>query len=64
MQKFIRLREVSEAVGKSKTSIYRDIGKGRFPKPVAIGDQAVAWVAEEIREWQEARIAARAAKGA
>ena len=58
MQNLIRLDAVKQITGRSRSVIYAD---KHFPKPVKIGDRAVAWVEPEIREWVEARIADREA---
>jgi prophage regulatory protein len=56
--RLLRLQEVREVTGLSRSSIYADAD---FPKPVKIGPRAVAWVEQEIREWIAARIASREA---
>lgn len=55
----IRLKEVIALTSLSRSSIYKFISEGRFPKSVSLGDRAVAWIKEEIEEWIEARIAER-----
>lgn len=54
--KFLRLNEVQERVGLGRTSIYKLIGEGKFPKPVHILCRNVAWVDSEIDEWMMDRI--------
>lgn len=56
MHKLIRLQVVKEITGRSRSAIYADPD---FPKPVKIGDRAVAWVEDEVREWIGARIEER-----
>ena len=46
--KLMRLTEVAETLGRSRSSIYRDIAEGRIPKPVKIGG-SVMWPSSEIR---------------
>jgi prophage regulatory protein len=58
LQKFIKLPEVINLTGKSRSSIYAAIRDGAFPAPKKIGVKAVAWTTESIRQWQEACIAA------
>jgi prophage regulatory protein len=53
-RKFIKLPEVIDTVGKSRSSIYMAIKKGEFPAPVRIGARAVAWTSESIALWQDA----------
>ena len=57
--KFLRRGEVESVTGLSRTHIYDLMDKGKFPKPVRIGQRAVAWVLEEITEWQRDRITDR-----
>jgi prophage regulatory protein len=54
--RLLRLQEVREATGLSRSSIYAD---PQFPRPVKIGPRAVAWVETEVRGWVHDRIAAR-----
>ena len=51
-----RLPEVKGRTGKGRTSIYNGIKNGTFPKPVRIGDRAVAWDSFAIDEWIEKKI--------
>ncbi|MCH8167156.1 MAG: helix-turn-helix domain-containing protein [Proteobacteria bacterium] len=45
--KLFTLAEVSETLGRSRSSIYRDVAAGRIPKPVKIGS-SVRWPSNEI----------------
>lgn len=54
--RFIRLNEVKQITGLSRSSIYQFIANGEFPSQVRIGTRAVAWVASEIQEWTNNRI--------
>jgi prophage regulatory protein len=57
MPKFLRLAQVREKTGLSRSAIY---AMADFPKPVPIGLRAVAWVEAELDAWMEARIVERA----
>ena len=50
-QQFIRLGEVIQITSLSKTSIYRLISEGTFPKQIQIGKRAVVWVRSDINAW-------------
>lgn len=52
--RLIRLREVQHRVGLGRSTIYRWMAEGRFPKPVPLGGHVVAWWQEDIDEWIEA----------
>ncbi|MDV6316235.1 AlpA family transcriptional regulator [Idiomarina sp. HP20-50] len=54
--RFLRLNEVKERVGLGRTSIYKLIGEGKFPKPVHVLGRNVAWIDSEIDEWMMDRI--------
>lgn len=49
----IRLPEVIQITGRSKTMIYSDAQKGLFPKGFKIGLKARAWSLNEINAWLE-----------
>ena len=59
-RRFLRLREVRQAVGLGRTSIYEKIKTGEFPKPypLSANGRAVAWNSEEIEAWIDSRIQA------
>ena len=58
-RRLLRLNEVKQCTGLSKSSIYNQIDDGTFPQPVPIGARAVAWVEDEIQEWINNRITER-----
>lgn len=49
--KFLRLPEVKELTGLSKSSVYAMIAEGSFPKQIPIGPRLVVWVESEIQNW-------------
>lgn len=52
----IRLAEVKEYTGLGRSSIYKYMNDGLFPKSVSLGDRATAWVSSEIEEWVQDKI--------
>lgn len=56
--RLIRLREVVNKTGLSKTSIYRGIAARTFPLHVRYG-KASFWSAAEVDAWIRARLAER-----
>ena len=58
-QRFLRLREVIHRSGLPRTSLYRDVASGAFPKPIAIGKRSRGWIESEVDAWIEAHIRAR-----
>lgn len=59
--KIIRLKQVMETTGLARSTIYKYIAAGTFPKPVPLGSKSVGWVDEEVQEWVLARIEERSA---
>jgi prophage regulatory protein len=57
--KFLRRPEVEKITGLPRSSIYERMAAGTFPRPVPLGDRAVAWLEAEVIEWQRRRIAER-----
>lgn len=55
-QRLISRKQVELITSLSRSSIYLLMSQGRFPKPIQIGDQRVAWVTAEINAWVEDRI--------
>ena len=63
---FIRMNEVISRTGYGRTSIYRKMEEGAFPKSLKLGgppkdpsifdSRAIAWIEDEIDQWIEARI--------
>lgn len=49
--RLIRLKEVQHRVGLGRSTIYRWMAEGKFPKPVQLGGYAVAWAQEDIDAW-------------
>jgi len=57
--KFFREAELRKSLGISHSTIWRWVRAGRFPKPVRIGQAAIAWPADEILRWIESKKAER-----
>jgi prophage regulatory protein len=48
-------RGVSAAIGKSRVQIWRDVRAGRFPAPVELGPNSIAWYRNEVDTWKAGR---------
>lgn len=55
---FLRLPEVKEVTGLSKSSLYALIRAHSFPAPIRLGPRAVAWVKSDIKTWASQKIQA------
>jgi len=49
--KFIRIGNVIERTGLSRSSIYAFISEGNFPAQVKLSERCVAWVEQEVDGW-------------
>lgn len=56
MQKILRLPQVIEMIGMSKSSIYLAISNGNFPKPIKLSERSVGWTANDIENFIERKI--------
>lgn len=46
--KVLNLTQVRQLVGRSKSSIYSDMKRNRFPKPIRLSKRRVAWQEQDI----------------
>lgn len=58
-RRLLRLPEVRQRVGLSRTEIYRRIRRGDFPAAVPLGQRASAWDSVEVDRWIAERVAER-----
>lgn len=54
----LRLPQVAEITGLSKTHIYRLIQRGQFPTPARLSERVVAWEEAAVNAWLTERFAA------
>ncbi|WP_028500355.1 helix-turn-helix transcriptional regulator [Microvirgula aerodenitrificans] len=57
--RIIRLKEVIDSTGLARSTIYKNISEGSFPKPVSLGNRCVGWVESEVHDWILERIKER-----
>jgi prophage regulatory protein len=59
--RLIRIKEVCNLTGISRSHIYLLASTGQFPKSVELipGGAARAWVEQEVHDWINQRVAAR-----
>ena len=68
-KRLIRLPEVLSRTGFGRTSIYRKMEDGSFPRsvkldgppkdPEAFDSRAIAWIEDEVEQWIDSRIEER-----
>lgn len=51
MPNLLKIAEVATKTKIGKSTIYRRIQDGSFPRPVSLGPGASRWIASEIDEW-------------
>lgn len=49
--RLIRMPELVERTGFSRTTIYRRVKDGTLPRPLLVGSSAIAWRESQIDEW-------------
>lgn len=49
--KLFSIAELSDLFSRSKSSIYADIKKGKFPPPVKIGPRVSRWREDDVDKW-------------
>jgi prophage regulatory protein len=51
----LRLADVRELLGISRSTVYKLLSVGRFPKPIRLGPRIVRWRLEAIESWRDRR---------
>ena len=54
-KRLLRRREVEKITGIGRSTIYRFMQEGDFPRPVKVGPSAVRWRESEVNAWVESR---------
>ncbi|WP_322003032.1 AlpA family transcriptional regulator [Marinobacter alexandrii] len=47
----LRLAEVQEKTGLARSTLYKYVDAGTFPRPIYLGGRAVGWIDSEVHEW-------------
>ena len=47
----LRRKDVESMVGLSRSTIYKLMNQGLFPKPIRLGPRAVGWRISDIENW-------------
>lgn len=59
IKRFLRRPQVQELTGLPESSLYAEMAKGRFPKPIKLSANRVAWLEDDVAAWQAERLAER-----
>lgn len=57
--KVVRLNQVIAMTGLARSTIYKLMGKGSFPKSVTLGCRCVGWLEHEVICWLNSKISNR-----
>lgn len=60
----IRMREVLNRTGVSRSTIYVLMGRGDFPPPLRLGSHSIGWRDSDIEEWIASRPVSPRGEGA
>ena len=61
--KVIRLKQVIDATGLARSTVYKYVAEGFFPRPISLGDRCVGWLEGEVQDWILARVEERDLQG-
>lgn len=53
LDRLLRLRDVMDATGLSRSTVYKLMREGSFPAPVHIGPKASRWRESAVRAWMD-----------
>ena len=55
--RILRFNQVAALVGLGKSSIYRKVQEGTFPKPIKLGSaRASGWISTEVYDWIDEQV--------
>lgn len=47
----LRLAEVQDKTGLARSTLYKYVEAGMFPRPIYLGGRAIGWIDSEVHEW-------------
>ena len=59
----LRLPGVMNTTGLNESAIYRKVAAGTFPKPIKLSERSTGWIASEVNQWVDDRIAESRSQG-
>ena len=57
--RIICLKEVIKMTSLGRSTVYKYIAEGTFPKPVSLGDRCVGWLESEVLGWIVSKVEER-----
>ena len=56
--RILRLPQVLDKTGLSRSMVYSEIDEGNFPKPIQLTRRTTGWLEHEVNAWLATKIAA------
>ncbi len=57
--RLMKMKEVMHTTSLPRSTIYKYINDGNFPKSISLGERNVAWVESEVEDWISEKIELR-----
>lgn len=55
VDRYVRIKELSDMLGIGKSTIYRSVKDGKFPKQIKLTERTSVWKLSEINDWIDER---------
>ena len=49
MKQYLRVQQIAESLGVSKSTIWRWVSEGRLPEPFKLAGRTTVWCAEDVQ---------------
>ena len=59
---FMSIKDVIKETTFSRSTIYRMMDKGVFPRQISIGNNKVIWIRHDIENWMKEKVSSRSKK--
>ncbi|TFW21818.1 AlpA family transcriptional regulator [Pseudomonas putida] len=57
--RILRMKTVIEITGLARSTVYKYVAEGVFPKPLSLGGRSVGWLESEVHSWIQSRLVER-----
>ncbi|EKT4567913.1 AlpA family transcriptional regulator [Pseudomonas sp. BO3-4] len=57
--RILRMKTVIEITGLARSTVYKYVAEGIFPKPISLGGRSVGWLESEVHSWIRSRLVER-----
>jgi len=59
VMRILRMKTVIEITGLARSTVYKYVAEGIFPKPISLGGRSVGWLESEVHSWIQSRLVER-----